>query len=772
VQDGLDMVGSLTNKRIDKYLVKALLGVGASAEVYEAMDTELNRPAALKVLRHELADDESMRRLFIEEARKAAQLDHSNIVKIYDLGEIFQPKESRSRPYFTMEFMPNGSLKRKLMQDGPWTIRKSLTVLLQICGAVHFAHQKGFIHRDLKSDNILFDQNDTPKVSDFGIARASTGSMPGFTIGAGPIGTPEYMAPEQIGGNAAQVSDLYSLGVIFYEMLAGACPFTGDTTQKIFRHHLSTPIITPIKRLKLHGVRYRVSKQIKRLLERLLEKEAPKRLPNCGELIQLIQQLQFALDHQPKRLVTALVTTAATAAVLYSAIAIAGKMDWKELLGNLFGSKTISCPSKLKGTWKGYSSFVGDTFVYHFIDSISGTEQRGTEDSSVFSSTFKSTRRGPTISFEFPSGKKQAVFTFPDDTSLSLVWFFKKLPDPDDSAAITKNRMTLFRIDSSAPGRITITKISESVKKQKDPDRKDHSKERTTEGPKKPIDYFLIIKTIGSGTVSLDPSAKRYATGTTVTLTAVAGTNYQFNEWKGGLSSSDNPSTITMDDNKTISAHFIIDNSPCPRTFETKWMVWISEGTIAIGDESGIGEFNEQPIVEKKVSSFFIDAKEVSQSQFYAARKFNPSLRKGDNLPVTNISWNEAQEYCECMKKRLPTETEWEYAAKSGAGGGKYPWGNEKSNSMANVGTGALSPVGSHRQGSKGLYDMSGNVAEWTNDAYTPSHDDSAVSDDTKRVIKGGSYGSSLFKNSRSSAREGRMAKKGFDDVGFRCAHD
>jgi serine/threonine-protein kinase PpkA len=767
--EGLDKNNSLENKRIDKYFVKILLGVGASAEVYEATDTELNRPVALKVLRSELADDESMRRLFVEEARKAAQLDHSNIVKIYDLGEIYQSNERRSRPYFTMEYMPNGSLKRKLLKEGSWSVRESLATLLQISKAVYFAHQKGFIHRDLKSDNILFDQNDTPKVSDFGIARASTGSMPGFTIGTGPIGTPEYMAPEQIGGNAAQVSDLYSLGVIFYEMLAGACPFTGDTTQKIFRHHLSTPITIPIKRLKLRGISRRAQKLIKRLLEKLLEKEAARRVPNCGELIRKIEELQFILDHQSNQRLAAFLAAATAAPVLFAVIFFTGKVNWEDVLRG----KKIPCPSQLQGTWKGFNPVLSDTFDYIFNDSVSGSERRGNEDPSAFSCTCKSTKHGPTISFEFPSGKKQAEFAFPEDSSLSLVWFSKKPPNTDDYVAIAKNRMVLYRIDTSRSRTINIDKIKaekapvDSAVNGKKRIKKDSIKVQTdiTETIKQ---YALNLKTVGSGSIICDPSAKRYKAGSTVTLTAIDGKNYQFKEWAGNLNGTENPSAITMDGNKTISAIFIL-KSPCPDEFP-KGMVWIPEGNLKFGDESGIGEMNEQPVVDKKVAAFYLDAKEVSQAQFYAALKFSPSSRKGNDLPVTNISWKQAKEYCECMKKRLPTEAEWEYAAISGSNGGNYPWGNERSNSMANVGTGILSPAGSHLQ-AKGLYDMSGNVAEWTQDAYAPSHDDSTASG-AERVIKGGSYKSPLFKNSRCSAREGRTADRGYDDVGFRCAHD
>jgi serine/threonine protein kinase len=209
---------------IGGYEIKGELGRGGMGVVYRARQSTLNRVVALKMLTGHYGPDELTR--FLAEAETAAGLHHTNIIQIYEVGEV------DGAPFFSMEYVESGSLADRL-RSGPMEPRDAAQLLISVARALHFAHQNGVVHRDMKPANVLLDPEGVPKVADFGIAKRLTANA-ALTLSGAIIGTPTYMAPEQAKGTSREVgaaADVYSLGAILYEMLAGRPPFLPEESE-------------------------------------------------------------------------------------------------------------------------------------------------------------------------------------------------------------------------------------------------------------------------------------------------------------------------------------------------------------------------------------------------------------------------------------------------------------------------------------------------------------------------------------------------------------
>src|SRR5713226_196381 len=224
---------TLINTLFDgRYRILRKLGTGGMANVYLAEDEVLGRRVAIKILNDRHAGDDQFVERFRREAKNAASLSHPNIVSIYDRGE------AEGTYYIAMEYLDGRSLKELIVARGPAPIHLAVDYARQILAAIRFAHRHGIVHRDIKPHNVLVDGEGRLKVTDFGIARAGASQM---TEAGSIIGTAQYLSPEQARGTAVdQRSDLYSLGVVLYELLTGTLPFNGDTPVEIAMKHLST----------------------------------------------------------------------------------------------------------------------------------------------------------------------------------------------------------------------------------------------------------------------------------------------------------------------------------------------------------------------------------------------------------------------------------------------------------------------------------------------------------------------------------------------------
>jgi eukaryotic-like serine/threonine-protein kinase len=220
-----------------RYRIIRKLGAGGMANVYLAEDQELGRRVAIKILDDRHAADDSFIERFRREAKNAAGLSHPNIVSIYDRGE------AEGTYYIAMEYLSGRSLKELILSRGPTPIRIAIDYTRQILAAIGYAHRHGIVHRDIKPHNVVVDADGRLKVTDFGIARSGASQM---TEVGSIIGTAQYLSPEQARGSPVdQRSDVYSVGIVLYEMLTEKVPFTGDTPLEIAMKHLSEVPVPP-----------------------------------------------------------------------------------------------------------------------------------------------------------------------------------------------------------------------------------------------------------------------------------------------------------------------------------------------------------------------------------------------------------------------------------------------------------------------------------------------------------------------------------------------
>ncbi|RXT15051.1 Stk1 family PASTA domain-containing Ser/Thr kinase [Ammoniphilus sp. CFH 90114] len=221
-----------------RYEVEQRIGGGGMAVVYKAHDNLLNRTVALKILRSQFGHDDDFIGRFRREAQAAASLSHPNVVNVYDVGE------EDDIQYIVMEYIEGLTLKELIIQKGKLDVEQAVHIAIQICDALEHAHHNHIIHRDIKPHNILIGSRGRVKVTDFGIARAVTSAT--ITHTGSVIGSVHYFSPEQArGGISGEKSDLYSLGIVLYEMVTGQVPFSGDSPISVALKHLQENIIPP-----------------------------------------------------------------------------------------------------------------------------------------------------------------------------------------------------------------------------------------------------------------------------------------------------------------------------------------------------------------------------------------------------------------------------------------------------------------------------------------------------------------------------------------------
>ena len=207
-----------------RYEVLSKVGAGGMADVYKGRDRMLNRYVAIKVLKKEYKEDENFVRKFRSEAQAAAGLMHPNIVNVYDVGE------DRGLYYMVMELVEGITLKEYIERKGRLSHKEVISIAIQMCTGIGIAHAADIIHRDIKPQNIIISNDGKVKVTDFGIAKATTSN----TVSSNAMGSVHYTSPEQArGGFSDQRSDIYSLGITLYEMVTGQVPFDGDSTVSV-----------------------------------------------------------------------------------------------------------------------------------------------------------------------------------------------------------------------------------------------------------------------------------------------------------------------------------------------------------------------------------------------------------------------------------------------------------------------------------------------------------------------------------------------------------
>lgn len=285
------MIGKIFNNR---YKIIEKLGSGGTSIVYRGQDLLLNRMVTVKILREEYASNADFVRRFRHEAQAVASLSHSNIVAVYDVG--FE----ENMHYIVMEFVEGESLKDYIRRKGSLPVGEACNIITQILAGVQHAHEHGIIHRDLKSHNILLSKDGRAKVTDFGIAVGMSDVTLTYNTSSRIMGSVHYISPEQVQGQpVTEKSDIYSVGVIFYEMLTGRLPFLGETPISIAMQHVQGELILP------HQVNPKVPLGISYVVMRSMRKNPEARYDSAEDMAKAVRAAysgETAAEEEPTAL--------------------------------------------------------------------------------------------------------------------------------------------------------------------------------------------------------------------------------------------------------------------------------------------------------------------------------------------------------------------------------------------------------------------------------------------------------------------------------------
>ena len=254
-----------------RYEILERVGSGGMADVYKGKDHKLNRFVAVKVLKSDYRSDEIFIQKFLSEAQAAAGLMHPNVVNVYDVGQ------DRGLYYMVMELVEGITLKDYIEKKGQLSANETISISIQMATGIQAAHDQHIIHRDIKPQNIIISIDGKVKVTDFGIARATTSTQ---TISTNVMGSVHYTSPEHAkGGNVDEKSDIYSAGITMYEMITGHVPFDGDSTVSVAIKHLQEEIPSPVKEVP------EIPYSLECIILKCTQKNAERRYQNCQELI-------------------------------------------------------------------------------------------------------------------------------------------------------------------------------------------------------------------------------------------------------------------------------------------------------------------------------------------------------------------------------------------------------------------------------------------------------------------------------------------------------
>ncbi len=785
---------------LGKYHLDREVGRGGFAVVYLAHDPTLGRRVAIKVPHAWLLTDPKFVERFHREARLAANLTHPHIVTIYEIGE------EQGTPFIAMEWLEGMPFQDWLRQMQP-TPQAALQALAGVGAALDYAHARQVIHRDIKPSNIMMAAGRGGVLTDFGIARSlvqasqSTSSL---------MGTPNYMAPEVLKGQpATAATDIYALGVMLFEVLTGRLPFYGDTPHAVAFQHASEPPPDP------RSLNPTLPKPTAALVLQALAKD-PRQRPAGAE--RLVRELLMSLGAPalkptpppvPRRhtwtpvlvgvsilFVVGVVLLWLLATRNHPPEADVAKVEPTQTAAPAssthlpsFTTAPLTTPPQ-EDTVIPFPVRTHDTPTPKHTDTLTPTPTAtlaatfGVTSTfvslpdAVVSTTTLSMRAGPGMKYDrlntYASGEAVRVL----GRNATGDWL--KVQAPDGQQGWVATALLTLNINPTVVVLIELTPIL-----------------RPTNTPAST--FTPTLRPTNTPASTFTPTLRPTNTPASTFTPTLRPTNTPASTFTPTLRPTNTPTnTLTPEPTPTNTPI----PSPTPTFPDGAEMVFVPPGEFLMGSAAGEGYDDERPQHTVYLEAFLIDKTEVSNSQYQRcvdvgacqqSKYFGDSVYNNAGQPVVGVSWEDARAYCAWVGQRLPTEAEWEKAAR-GTGGRIYPWGNEFDGNRLNYcdsncpsdqkdvgvsdGYALTSPVGSYPAGASpyGILDMAGNVWEWVADWYdenyyisSPSSNPAGPGAGNNRVLRGGSWDDNPD-YVRSGARGWYSPDARFGDFGFRCA--
>jgi serine/threonine-protein kinase len=705
-----------------RYKLEQCIGSGGMGEIYRARRTHIGDTVAVKVLRADVVEDEKSRQRFYREARAAAMLHHPNAVVIHDFGE-----DADGTAYIVMELLVGRSLRQVLIQEGPISAVRVYGIIRQASAALDAGHRNGIVHRDIKPDNIiLLDSNDAAdhvKILDFGIAKVldnkalDTHSLEQRLTNVGSvIGTPHYMAPEQCQGEEADSrSDIYSLGVVLYELLTGVAPFLAKTPTGVAIKHVTE------KPRPLREINPSVPEAVERVVLHALEKDPNARPQTALELAREFENalvnepdtMRFTRSGESQRITSSMLGRAGDAEAVRTPPQPGAAVPSQDFETTVSPS---SAPQSFETTLSPTPS------SQSFETTVAPSPGAGQSKQTGEAATELITHAKVTAEPPRPAGVGAKPVGPPPATGAQAAPGTELLPRSEDRPQIIP----------VAPAKL------QEVGRKPPPAAKPEKKEKKKTGAPPPV------KKLGPAPAAMPKKPLLIGAGSVLAVIIVAG--------------------VLLFVRKPAPPPVRPTPPPPPPVIQAPaGMVLVPGGEFRIGRDDG-GE-NEKPAHAATVKPFFIDLTEVTNEQY---KKFvdatghpappmwrgNQFPEGGNMAPVTDVTWEDANAYAKWAGdgKRLPTEEEWEFAAR-GTDGRIYPWGpewipNASNSKLDEKDQRQLVLVGQFPKGASpfGVLDMAGNAWEWTASDFKeyPGGVRFNPPDGYKnlKVIRGGSYDS------------------------------